>query len=97
MTVRSMLLAVIASGMLLAGCGGPPPPPMDRELYDKVMMQQFDLQAKGRTTKADVDKLYAKNNVNPEVMTEAIKLWGEPEAVTKKRLALIEKMTVGAK
>lgn len=97
MRMRSTLLSVIAASFLISGCGAPPPPPMDRALYDKVMMAQFDLLSKGKASKADVDKLYQKNGTTREVIMEAQKLWGEPEEVQKKRLAMLEKMTVGAK
>lgn len=70
---------------------------MDRALYDKVMLAQFELLSKGKATKADVDKLYQKNGTTREVIMEAQKLWGEPEEVTKKRMAMLEKMTVGSK
>lgn len=97
MRMRSTLLSVIAASILLSGCGAPPPPPMDKALYDKVMMAQFDLLLKGKATKADIDKLYQKNGTTREVIAEAQKLWGEPEAVQKKRMEMLEKMTVGAK
>lgn len=97
MRMRSTLLSVIAAGILISGCGAPPPPPMDKALYDKVMMAQFELLSKGKATKADVDKLYQKNGTTREVIMEAQKLWGEPEEVTKKRMAMLEKMTVGSK
>lgn len=96
MSMRSLLLAVIATAFI-SGCGGPPPPPMDHDAYEKLMMAQFEMQTKGKSTKADLEKLYAKFNVKTEQVFEAQKLWGEPDAVQKKRFAMIEKMTNGSK
>lgn len=87
----------IVAAVFISGCGSPPPPPMDREVYDKFMMAQFDILSRGRASKAEIEKLYTKHNVSKETISEAQKLWGEPEAVEKKRLAILEKMTVGAK
>lgn len=97
MRMRLTLLSVIVAGFFVSGCGAPPPPPMDRAVYDKVMMAQFDLLTKSRAPKAELEKLYKANGTTKEAIAEAQKVWGEPEAVTAKRMAMLEKMTVGAK
>jgi hypothetical protein len=96
--IRFHLLAAVASVLLLNGCGGETAQaPIDKDKFEKITLDQFDVMSKGRFTPQDLEKVYKKHGVTKDQVEKSLEIYGEPDGLKKKKAAAIEKMTKGMK
>ena len=98
MRISSFLLAIMMVGaLMLGGCGEAQQAPLDKDKFDKVAGEQYDLMMKGKFSNADLEKLYKKHGVTKEQVDKCAEVYGEPDSVQKKKQAQLEKMGKGFK
>jgi predicted component of type VI protein secretion system len=97
--IRFHVLAALTSVLLITGCGSDTPDKasIDKDKYEKMSVELYDLQNKGKFTLADTEKFYKKHGVSKNDYETAISVYGKAEGVKAKEKAAIEKMTKGAK
>ena len=88
----------MASVLMLSGCGGgEEKAPIEKDKYEKIALEQFDIMSKGKFNPADLTKLFAKHGVTKEQVEKSLEIYGEPDSLKKKKQAALEKMTKGIK